>query len=363
MANNLSDIVTVNVDIASPAVDSASFDNLLIVGPGPKVTPPQPLPDVGVYTELPEVTAAGFVSTGANADPVGIAAMIAFSQNPKPAQIYIAVQKVVTSVVEPAIDTLTRALETSGWYVICAAGIDPAEYEPIAAWTEAQAKLFSYTFLTQTDPVGGTYFRSHGWCGLVNDLDIASTVPIANAYLHVAAVAKCLSYLAGSETWSFKQLGGITPSNLSGTLKKALVDGHSNYFAQYAGRNITMNGQVRTGEWIDVVRGRDWLQNDMQIRLYNLLIMNPKIPYTNSGISLVQSEMIASLKEARDRGIVAQDEYGGDGALVPGFTTSVPNSLDITATQKASRILSGCRFSARLAGAIHMVQVNGTLTY
>jgi hypothetical protein len=77
----------------------------------------------------------------------------------------------------------------------------------------------------------------------------------------------------------------------------------------------------------------------------------------------VQNEMIASLTAARERGIVAEDEFNEDGELVPGFTTRVPNSLSITATQKASRILSDCRFSARLAGAIHAIRVDGALTY
>ena len=364
MDNNLNDIVTVNIDVSSPAVDGASFDNLLIVGLPPVANLPKPLPDVGVYSDLSEVVAAGYVAVGENADPVGIAARIAFSQNPKPARIFIAAQKEAEeTVLEPVTDTLERALNTNGWYVVCPAGIPESDYASIAEWTEAQTKMFAYTFLTPEDPVGDIFFRSHGWCGLVIDDDEPTDVPEANAYLHVAAVAKCLSYPSGSETWAFKQLAGVYPSNLGGTVKKGIVDGHSNYFAQYAGRKITMNGQVRAGEWIDVIRGRDWLQNDMRLRIFNLLLMNPKIPYTNEGIALVQNAMMASLKAAQARGIVAENEYDEDDNLVPGFSVSVPNSQSLTATQKASRILSGCKFSARLAGAIHAVNVNGALTY
>jgi len=500
MANSLNDIVIVNIDIAQPAVDSSSFDNLLIVGPAPLVAPSNPLPAVGAYSGLEEVADAGYTTTGDGADPVGIAARIAFSQNPKPSRIYIAAQqkanpdisnaaiKIITEdnyftdaigadpdgalpadlpwlqitysrsavgsmeatitkdgaivygnslptdanpnaylqvclgtsqnpqadqmnldpadfqgtysvtltatrgartstitasvafdgvsaytpgaisvttspVNQTPVEVLETAIETTGWYVICPAGIAESEYERIAEWTEAHIKQFAYTFLQKSDPVGSVYYRSHGWCGLVTDNDLPEDVPEANAYLHCAIVAKALSYPAGSETWAFKTLAAVYPSNLSSTLKKLITEGHSNYFAQYAGRNISMNAQVRAGEWIDVIRGRDWLQNDMQLRIYNLLIMNPKIPFTNSGIALVQNEMIASLKTARGRGIVAEDEYDEDGNLIPGFTTSVPNSMSLTATQKASRVLSDCRFSARLAGAIHAVQVNGVLTY
>ena len=364
---NLNDIVTVNIDIASPAADSASFDNLLIVGPLPKTTPADPLPVVGIYSDLSEVVDAGYSTTGATADPVGIAARIAFSQNPKPSRIYIAAQQLDSSTGTPKIQTpieaLKAALDTAGWYVICPAGIEESWYEPIAEWTETQTKLFSYTFLSKTDPVSPIFFRSVGWCGLVTDNDQPGDVPQASAYIHVAAAAKCLAYPSGSETWAFKQLAAILPSRLSTTLETALASGNSNFFAQRGGRNITMIGKTRGGEWADVIRGRDWLQNDMQLRLYNLLILNPKIPYTNSGIALVQNEMIASLKSAQTRGIVAETEFDEDGNKVPGFTVTVPNAMSLTATQKASRVLSDCRFSARLAGAIHVFRVDGTLTY
>ncbi|MDR1687274.1 MAG: DUF3383 domain-containing protein [Clostridiales bacterium] len=370
--SKLDEIVTVNIDISAPAVDSANFDNLLILGAPPKVPKVGiTLPALGVYTDLVEVTAAGYVSTGNDADPIGIAARIAFSQNPKPTHIFIAAQAQVEienedGEPETALASPVKTLEGisgTGWYVICAAGIDETEIEEIAQWTEAQNKQFAYTFLSKTDPVKDIYFRSQGWCGLVYDDDTPETVPEENEYLHVAAVAKCLSFPAGSETWAFKRLSAVNPSEISSTLRRELTDGHSNFFSQYAGRNVTMNGQMRGGEWIDVIRGRDWLQNDMQLRIVSLLFQEPKIPYTNRGIALVENQMIASLKTATTRGIVAENEYNEDGELVPGFVTTVPNSQSLTATQRASRVLTGCKFSARIAGAIHVVRIDGSLTY
>ena len=362
--NNLDRIVTVNIDIAAPAVDGTSFDNLLIVGLPPARAPSAPLPDVGVYSSLAEVTGAGYVALGENADPVGIAARIAFSQNPRPTKIFIAAQKETdTMMLEPPTDTLNRALSMNGWYVICPAGVPESQLEKMAEWTEAHTKMLAYTYLSEIDPVSAVFFRSHGWCGLTKDGEDAVDVPQANAYLHVAVTAKCLSHPAGSETWKFKRLAAVHPSQLSSTLTTKIMNDNSNYFTQMAGRNITMNGITRGGEWIDLIRGRDWLQNDMQLRIFNLLLMRPKIPFTNPGIALVENAMIASLKSAQDRGIVAPDEYDDDGNLVPGFIVSVPNAMSLTPTEKASRVLRHCTFTARIAGAIHAVSVNGTLTY
>ena len=91
--SKLSDIVNVKISVVAPAVDSVSFDGLLIVGPPPSGHMSEELPTVAVYSDLQELIDAGYVATGDFADPIGIAARVAFSQNPKPAQIYVAVQK------------------------------------------------------------------------------------------------------------------------------------------------------------------------------------------------------------------------------------------------------------------------------
>ena len=90
MGKNYDLIATVDIDIATPIVDNTSFDNLLIMGPPPKGGLKTPA-YVGVYGNLTEVEDAGFVSTGEGADPVGVAARVAFAQSPTPTQVYIAV--------------------------------------------------------------------------------------------------------------------------------------------------------------------------------------------------------------------------------------------------------------------------------
>ena len=79
MSKNYDQIATVDIDIATPIVDDTSFDNLLIMGPAPKGE--SQAPDVGVYSSITEVEDAGFVTSGVGADPVGVAARVAFSQS------------------------------------------------------------------------------------------------------------------------------------------------------------------------------------------------------------------------------------------------------------------------------------------
>ncbi len=136
-----------------------------------------------------------------------------------------------------------------------------------------------------------------------------------------------------------------------------------NYVITVASKNITQGGKTGGGEWIDVIRFRDWLQNDMQVRVVNLLIVNPKIPYTDNGIGLVENQMLASLKDGQKYGGIAPTEYDADGTLFRATPRPCRWQRDLTSTQKASCILKDCKFSARIAGAIHVVEIKGCLTY
>lgn len=181
--------------------------------------------------------------------------------------------------------------------------------------------------------------------------------------MNVAWVAKWLNYESGSETSAFKTLASVYPSELTTTEMKALEGNNMNFFVTVGNKNITMNGKTRGGEWADIIRFRDWLKNDMQVSVVNLFVSRPKVPYTDSGIALVQNQMIASLKRGQNAGGVAEDEFDEDGNTIPGFVTSVPLAASIPTSEKASRKLRKCKFKARLAGAIHFAEITGSLTY
>lgn len=363
MSKNFDLIATVDIDISSPIVDDTSFDNLLIVGPLPKKAPAVDPAKVGVYSSLNAVVDAGWSITGNDADPVGLAAQVAFSQSPRPAAIYIAPVQTDEEVTE----TIKRALNVSGWYVVCPVGIDATKYESIAKFIETQEKMLCYTELDFFDvekaSVDSKYFRSMGIYGRESTDQSDDDIPSANQYLNVAWAAKWLNYEAGSETAAFKALGAVSPSTLSDTEVKALTDANLNYFVTVGSKNITMNGKTVAGEWADVIRFRDWQKNDMQVAVVNLIVSRSKVPYTDSGIALVQNQMIASLKRGQNAGGIAEDEFDGDGNTIPGFVTSVPLSSSITASEKVSRKLYNCKFKARLAGAIHFAEITGSLTY
>ncbi len=372
MSANLDRIASVDIVLNSPISNDASFDNVLIIGPSPKGGAKSDIPILGIYNSLEDLTELGFVATGKDADPVGVAASVAFSQMPRPTEIYVAVVgdavDAETGDVGPqsVVDVLNYCLDTSGWYGVFPAGLSREEILDVIKWTETQTKLCGYPETNPSSPIvsAGIYFRSFAVYPKTSEAQLDSEIPAENLYgLAVAMAVKAMNYHAGEETWALKQLAAVLPSKLSGTFVKELEKQNISYLSTVASKNIIYGGKTNGGEWIDIIRFRDWLQSDMQTRVVNLLLVNPKIPYTDNGIGLVENQMLASLKDGQKYGGIAPTEFDDAGAAIPGYKTSVPLAANISSAQKVTRVLTDCKFTARLAGAIHAVEIKGTLTY
>ena len=240
-----------------------------------------------------------------------------------------------------------------------------------AAWTETQSKLFfartatSSVWSSATDDVASQlksqqYLRTV----LIADRNAATQYPDA------ATMGRFFTKDPGATVFALKSLASMTPSAFSDAEKGYLIDKNVNTYEQYSdntylfgvGTDLKASGRVASGEWIDVVRDRDWMINDIQTAIASVLIRNDKVPYTNAGIALIVNTLRARLQNAQTQGVIAPDEQDSDSNTVPGFKISYPNAADVDADIKASRILY-ITFDALLAGAIQLVQITGTLSY
>lgn len=352
MSNNLNDIVDIQIQIASPATSLSGFESILIVGSEPASKTLEDYKPLGVYTSLEGVKAAGWVE----GDAVYDAAAVAFSQQPHPSKIFVAANVKNLETPEALSDTLERASANTEWFVICPAGIEKTKHEDIAKWAEAHEKMACFTIVEQASSLKTSTYQ--------NSFEIYSPNKTeANKYMNVAFAVSCLSFEPGSETWAFKSLHGVSVAELTATQMSTLQEKNISYFTEYGGKAITQGGKTVNGEWIDTVRFMWWQKSDMQERIYNLFVTQPKIPYTDNGIAQVQNQIICSLKRGQAMGGIAPTEYDEEGNAIPGYTVTVPRARDLTQAERASRQLKGCKFTARLSGAIHNVEVRGTLEY
>ena len=113
-----------------------------------------------------------------------------------------------------------------------------------------------------------------------------------------------------------------------------------------------LDGKTAKGEYIDIVQGLDWLSSDMKTRVANALISSDKIPYTNQGIAVIESMVRNSLNEAAQRDIIDRTS----------INVTVPDVLSVSPENRLNRILPDVKFEARLAGAIHKIKIQGTVT-
>lgn len=239
------------------------------------------------------------------------------------------------------------------WYGLVLDSNSEAEINVAAAFVESNRKLFvpnssdfgcedvAVTTDVMSDVKAAAYTRTGV---LYSRSELLS-------YSGAAWMAKQFTQDPGSDTWKFKTLAGITVDTLSAAARAAILGKNGNIYTATSGVNITEEGKSGSGEWLDVTRFVDWLRARMQFLVFSALVNNSKIPFTDAGVDLIGS----LLKQALDEGVTV-------GGLAAG-TTSVtfPKVAAIAQADRAARKLSGGRFSGRLAGAIHELDIDGTI--
>jgi len=170
-------------------------------------------------------------------------------------------------------------------------------------------------------------------------------------YAAAAWMGKQFPKNPGSATWAFKSLAGVTYDNLSDTQVGNLEANNANHYTQTKGLSMVLQGTMASGRFIDITRGVDWLTVRMQERILQLLANSDKIPFTDAGITALENEVRAQLEEAVSNSVITA-----------GYTVTPPTAASVSATDKANRVLGDLDFSATLAGAIHTVVINGSVS-
>jgi len=157
----------------------------------------------------------------------------------------------------------------------------------------------------------------------------------------------------GSSTWKFKTLATVASYTLS-TSEQGYADGKSaQHYQPVAGNNITAEGTMSGGEFIDVTRFIDWLNARIKEDVFRIFLVNEKIPGTDLGIQTIVNAIEGVLKQGISRGGLAAD---------PAPYVTAPRASEISAADKATRTLPDVEFQATLAGAIHKTIIAGRVT-
>ena len=160
----------------------------------------------------------------------------------------------------------------------------------------------------------------------------------------------------GTSTWKFRQdvpaRDPVTGKKLSTAKQGYLRDRNASWYGEERGVAFSHGGTMANGEWIDVIRSKDFLNNEIEVALLNLLLNQPngKIAFTPQGKAQVAHTVDGVLKAAVDSGILS--------GYIP---TTIPSSTPFV--DQAARILDEVKWVGYLAGAVHFIIVDGVLTY
>ncbi len=253
-----------------------------------------------------------------------------------------------------ATDLAAILVEDDDWYGLQLDSQSKTEVVAAAAWIETQRKIQTYAS------------QDSGILDAVVTTDIMSTLQTAGyartfglyhprpmTYSGARWVGEMFPKDPGSATWKFKALSGIDTVDLTAAEVTAIEDKDGNTYQEIGGVGITAQGVTAAGEFIDITRGVDWLTVRLQERIFGSLVNADKVPFTDPGISVIESDVRAQLQEAIDSTLLAAD---------PAPVVTVPKAAAVSAPLKAARSLPSVEFSAELAGAIHDVSVTGSVS-
>lgn len=172
-------------------------------------------------------------------------------------------------------------------------------------------------------------------------------------------------------TWKFKrpQDGNADTSEgtklislpkLTESERDVLGENHVNYLTEEYKRQYVKQGVCLDGEFIDVVLGGDWIASRMRELLYDILLENENIDYSDAGFGLVSTAVLQALAEAADsdHNIIAVDQESKSGI----YSVTIPTYEDSTDEQRRNRIMPNITWEAQLAGSIHEVKTKGVLS-
>jgi len=272
------------------------------------------------------------------------------SQQPNPGVVAM-VGKDVGGTEEDDPATVTDALnllveEHNDWYGLLLASREQSEIEEADAWIPANKLLI-------TQPV------EDGWAGELDGYDLTSIKTgafpsVAEQEIDAAIMSRMFATDPGTATWKWKTLSGVGPSGytnaeVSDMLSPGEGEPNMNPVIHEMGVNYTAEGKTVTGGYLDVQRAIDWLEARITENVFQLLVTQGKVSYTNVGIGQVVSRITEILRVAKNRDVLLE------------FTVTAPDRDEIPTATRANRILPDINFTGIVAGAVHEVSISGVV--
>lgn len=301
----------------------------------------------GITASDSEETIATKTAT-AKATNIYKAALLLFMQDTAPDKIAVCA---TTSAATTGLATILH----HGWRQLIVVSNDTEGEDTrkvISNYIETTEKMYFTSVDDVSDLAGDTAISGNDRTVILVHKDDDLTVVFPESALVGATAGKA----AGSITYKNQMLKGLTPKVLSDSEINAIHAAHAMCFVLKSGDGVTSEGMATSGEYIDIIDSQDYVIQNIEYQTEKLLHQNDKIPYTNAGISMLENVCVNVLQEAANNGIIALTDEG-----VPDYSVSYKGRSETKASDRTARKYVEGSFRFALAGAIHTVEINGTI--
>lgn len=260
------------------------------------------------------------------------------------------------------------------WYALTFAdtSITDDQQVAVAAYLQGTARKHIYgASITNTNVLSANV--TNDLASRLRDLGYTRTFSQYAEVPYVAASflgrALTVNFAANNSTITmmYKQEPGVAPLLLTATQADTLTDKRCNFFVRYDNNtSILQNGVMEGPAFFDEIYGLDWLENQIQTNVYNLLYTSPtKVPQTDAGTQLIVNAIAAACAAGVNNGLIAPGVWNsaGFGTLAQGdfmptgyYIYAPPVALQAQADREARKSVP-IQVAVKLAGAIHTVDV------
>jgi hypothetical protein len=167
-------------------------------------------------------------------------------------------------------------------------------------------------------------------------------------------------------TYMFKTLPGVTPETITETQADTLQAKRCNVYVNYVtGTPIYQEAVMSYQLYMDERQSFDWLQNAVQIAVFNLLAQSPKIGQTDAGMTAIINTINSVFSQAVANGMIAPGIWNGPSLpglatgqnLQSGYYTYAPPISSQSQISRDARIGAPIQCAIKLAGAIQRVDI------
>lgn len=235
----------------------------------------------------------------------------------------------------------------------------------VAKWAEANEKVFGWADSDKQILVPGaeSSFKRAKEQNLQRTLLVYDASDNGDEYPEISILGRASTVnfnVANSAlVLAFKQGPAIKTADLSPNQLAALERVNGNAFINVGGNTMFYNGKMADGTWFDTVQGVSWLTAKIRANVFNLFYTSTtKIPWTETGVALVNQQVTLALELAVTNGLIAPG-YDNEGTFYADGYKVLSTDMALMQSQKGARIWEGTSFIAIGSGALQGAVISG----